>query len=208
MQLQKKGPVKRKQVRNPEKTRNNLLRAGIRLFSERGYTGVAVDEIVATAGCNKRMLYHYYENKDGLYVAVLESVFSRLERMEIEFLREESDLGKCLENLMEQYFAFLEENPEFVHLLMWENLNRAQFLSRHPQLLSKNPVVAELQRILKKKHQNIGAQHLIIQLYSVCFIYQSNKYTLTHTMGLDLHDPKVRRAGIRQAARLMLEGLR
>ena len=200
--------VKVKQTRNPEKTRNNLLRAGIRLFSARGYTGVSVDEIVARAGCNKRMLYHYFQNKDGLYVAVLESVFSRLEEIEVGFLREESDLGKCVENLLERYFDFLEENPDFVHLLMWENLNQARFLSRHPQLLSKNPVVEELQRILDKKRRKISAQHLLIQLYSICFIYQSNKYTFSHTIGLDLHKKAVRREGVRQAAQIILYGLR
>ena len=54
--------------RNPVRTRSRLLAAGVKLFAARGYHGVAVDEIVAVARCNKRMLYHYFGDKEGLYV--------------------------------------------------------------------------------------------------------------------------------------------
>lgn len=203
-----KKEVKSKHSRNPARTRRNLLGAAMHLFSARGYSGVSVDEIVARAGCNKRMLYHYFGNKDGLYVAVLESVFARLEVIEVSFLRDEKDLNKCLKGLLVQYFEFLEDNPDFVQLLMWENLNQGRFLVRHPELLSKSPVVEELRRILGRKKPWVSVQHLIIQLYAVCFIYHSNRHTFSHTIGIDLHDRAVRQEGMEQAARIILRGLR
>lgn len=143
------------------KNRAKILDAGIRLFSERGVTGVSVDEIVLKAGCIKRMLYHYFGNKEGLYVAVLKNVFARLEELEMDFFKEIDDPEECLK------------------------------------------------RAAKAGHvrKGLNARHLLIQLYSVPFIYESNQHTLTHTLGLDLHDPKRRRRGVAQATSVLLHGL-
>ncbi len=205
-----KGP---KQKRNPEKTRAGILEAGISLFSERGFTGVSVDEIVDKAGCNKRMLYHYFGNKDGLYVAVLKNVFARLEVLEMDFFREIDDPEECLNHLLQQYLDFLEGCPEFVRLLMWENLNGGSFIDRHPEILTKSPVMRAFENFLKRAakaghaRKGLNARHLLIQLYSVPFIYQSNQHTLTRTLDFDLHDPKRRRRGVAQATNLLLHGL-
>jgi TetR/AcrR family transcriptional regulator len=203
-----------KRVRDPGKTRAALLQAGIRLFCLRGYTGVSVDTIVVKANCNKRMLYHYFGNKEGLYVAVLKSVFAKLETIEVGMLHGKEGLGEVLEGLLESYFDFLEKNPEFVRLLMWENLNEGRFLAKHPDLLLKNPVMDELKAVLRQGSQGsqgnfkeLDSRHLLIQLYAISFIYHSNQSTFTHTLGLDLHDKKVRRAGVRQATELLLRGL-
>jgi len=200
-----------KRVRNPGKTRASLLKAGIRLFCRKGYTGVSVDEIVAKANCNKRMLYHYFGNKEGLYVSVLESVFAKLEMIEVGMLQRTENLSDVLEGLLESYFNFLEKNPEFVRLLMWENLNEGRFLAKHPDLLLKNPVVKELKAVLRqspREHlKKIDSRHLLIQLYAISFIYHSNRSTFTHTLGLNLHDKNVRRTGVRQATAVILQGL-
>lgn len=41
-------------------------------FAGRGYAGARVDRLAATARVNKRMLYHYFGDKQGLYRAVLD----------------------------------------------------------------------------------------------------------------------------------------
>lgn len=186
----------------------DILKAGIFLFSTYGYDGISVDQIVARAGCNKRMLYHYFGNKGGLYVAVLKEAFTKLEEIEIESLKSEDNLKEALIGLICRYFDFLEENREFFRLLMWENLSEARFISKHPELLSKSKVLGELKRILARNKISFCPRHLLIQLYSICYIYYSNRFTLSYTIGLDLKDPKVRRKGVLQAANIMIEGLR
>jgi TetR/AcrR family transcriptional regulator len=58
--------TKKKVTRNPDRTKANLLKAATALFSEKGYHGVTVDEIVSLAGVNKRMVYHYYGSKEDI----------------------------------------------------------------------------------------------------------------------------------------------
>ncbi len=180
-----------KQTRNPEKTRAKLLQAGKDLFSMNGYSGVAVDDIVATAGCNKRMLYHYFENKDGLYLAVLRDVFAKFEAIEENFADESEDPRGSLRNLIERYFKFLRNNSDFTRLLMWENLNQGKCFAEHPGLLSKSPILQRLDRILAKANPSsrnsfaIDARRLLIAIIGLCFVPFSNCHSLRHTIGVD-----------------------
>jgi AcrR family transcriptional regulator len=52
--------------------RARLLEAGTALFAERGYTGTTVREIVARAGVSKPVLYYYFKNKEGIFLAILD----------------------------------------------------------------------------------------------------------------------------------------
>ena len=199
--------------RDPQKTRAHLLNAGVKLFSQRGYDGVSVDEIVHQAGVNKRMLYHYYGNKDGLYVEVLRVVFAELESLEIAVLTGDVSTADAIRNVLKEYFAFLEEHPEFVSLLMWENLHRGRFLDVHPNLLSKSKVLAQLREIVVRARaageidQDLDVRHLLVLLYGACFIYQSNRFTLRHTMELDCQHPSVLRDGLCLAQNIIVRGL-
>jgi AcrR family transcriptional regulator len=52
-------------------TREQLLAVGRRLFQERSFDEISIDDIAAAAGVSKGLLYHYFEGKRGLYVATL-----------------------------------------------------------------------------------------------------------------------------------------
>jgi AcrR family transcriptional regulator len=54
-------------------TREQLLDAGRRLFGERAFDEISIDDIAAAAGVSKGLLYHYFEGKRGLYVATLQA---------------------------------------------------------------------------------------------------------------------------------------
>lgn len=57
--------------RNPERTRRKILDAAVDEFAARGYAGARVDRIAASAGVNKRMIYHHFGNKLGVFEAAL-----------------------------------------------------------------------------------------------------------------------------------------
>ena len=58
-------------MRNPEQTRLKLVATATQLLLSKGAEGLRVDEVAAVAGVNKRMIYHYFDNKEGLYRGVL-----------------------------------------------------------------------------------------------------------------------------------------
>ncbi len=62
----------------PEKTRAAILKSALEEFAQEGVTGARTDEIARRAGVNKALLYYYFKDKEGLYAAALEQVFSGL----------------------------------------------------------------------------------------------------------------------------------
>ena len=123
----------RKKMRPPN-TRARLLKTAIGLFSRDGYNGVSVDKIVNAAGVNKRMVYHYFGNKENLYHAALLEVYQRLERLELEIFQKTQSPDETLKHILSSYFTFLADNPEFVNLLLWENLNQGRAIQKHGHL--------------------------------------------------------------------------
>ncbi len=209
------SPVRlsKRRVRDPVRTKASLLAAGITHFARHGYHGVSVDEIVATAGCNKRMLYHYFGDKEGLYAAVLQAVYVRMEQVEMEPLPAEATTADVVREMMARHFNFLARDPEFVNLLMWENLNEGRILARHPDLLTKTPVIDRLREVLDaaKRRGEIGdvgdVRHLLILMMGMCFIYFANRHTLHQAIGLDLDRPQVQAEGLAMAQRMFLASL-
>jgi AcrR family transcriptional regulator len=58
-------------VRNPDRTRDRILEAAFVEFAAKGFVGARVDEIARRADVNKRMLYHYFGDKEGLFGVLL-----------------------------------------------------------------------------------------------------------------------------------------
>jgi AcrR family transcriptional regulator len=98
--------------RDPEGTRRRILAAALEEFATVGLAGARVDRIAAAAQVNKRMLYHYFGSKEGLYAALLESRFRRLEETALAA----TALGHA------EFSAADAADARLVRLLMWEAL--------------------------------------------------------------------------------------
>src|SRR5260221_12709980 len=69
-------------VRDPERTRAWILGAATGEFARHGLGGARVDRIAERAGSNKRMLYYYFGDKEGLFQAVLEQTYADIRSAE------------------------------------------------------------------------------------------------------------------------------
>lgn len=96
--------------------KENILKVALKLFSDKGYQSVGVQEIVTTANITKPTLYHYYGNKKGLLESILKRYYSEM----IDKLKKVSlydgDLIKTLISFTEEYFNYSEQNKEFFYL--------------------------------------------------------------------------------------------
>ena len=55
-------------------TKDRILAAGVAEFAAKGFAGARVDRIARQAQSNKRLIYHYFGSKEGLYEAVVTAV--------------------------------------------------------------------------------------------------------------------------------------
>jgi len=194
-------------------TRQRILQTAVRLFARKGYDGASVDEIVAQANINKRMVYHYFRNKDGLYAAALEEVFERLAGVEAQIFQDHPSADAAMERITLAWFEFLRSNPEFTALLHWENLQGGRHLKTLPPSVSKAPLLEQLGRVIDdgiasgQIRPEIDRRYMLINLIGICMVYFSNRHTLSHTVGLDLEDPETLREGVRHAVSLIRHGI-
>lgn len=205
------------QTRNPERTRARLLKAAIRLFSTKGFHGVSVDAIVAEAKVNKRLVYHYFGSKEQLYLAALEAVFSRLGEHAPQAAAgsatgDNRPADVKLRELFSLTFDFLDANPEFIRLLLWENLEQGRHVTSAPERLSKNPFMDRFDAVVAEGVRSgsfrapADRRHLLVNFIGLCFIYYSNRHSLA--VSLQLKDsPNEREARLAQITDLVLNGL-
>jgi len=99
-------------------TESKLLESALALFSERGYRGASIREIIERAGVTRPVLYYYFKNKEDLFCRLVESSFADLES-DLEVIM--GSPGACrskLTALMGTTFSRAESNPEMVRLLL------------------------------------------------------------------------------------------
>lgn len=199
--------------RNPLRTRRRILEAAIRLFAAHGYHAVSVDQIVAAARINKRMVYHYFGSKEALFGEALHAVYSTLESIEFHAVERGRGPREKLTRLIESYFEFLESNPEFTQLLLWENLEKGRHIAKGSHPLTKNPFMERFRSIIEQGiadgefRPDLDVPHLLIHFIGLCFIYHSNRFSLSQGLSMDLGDARVRAQGLDQVINLVFEGV-
>ena len=102
-------------ARDPQRTRNRILAAAIAEFSAEGFAGARVARIARRARINKRMLYHYFGNKEDLFREILDRK-----------LRERSgwvaEAPAALGESLSAWFRMACDDREFIRLMQWEAL--------------------------------------------------------------------------------------
>lgn len=199
--------------RNPRRTRARILRTATKVFAAKGPDAARVDDIAAQARINKRMLYHYFSNKEGLYLSVLTEVYDRIGQMSTEVIAKAKDVRDLLDGLLREYFAFLQKNPEFVALLNWENSSRAEGLRKIKLSSPARSFLIAFHRALGKEqknfniHEDVDIKYLMIACLALCSYYFTNRHTLSVVFEMDLDDPINMEQWIEHARRLILDGV-
>jgi AcrR family transcriptional regulator len=104
-------------IRNPERTRELILSAALKEFSQNGFAGARVDVVARRARVNKRMLYHYFTDKRGLFEEVLRRRMSDRNRWAAP--EDPAELAPF-------WFDLMWRDVDWIRLLEWEALQVAE----------------------------------------------------------------------------------
>lgn len=207
--------VKGVATRRPEVTRGRILKAATREFSARGLGGARVDAIAARAGVNKRMLYHYFGNKEAMFRAVLESAYEDIRRREEALDLTHLPPVAALRELVTFTFDYFLINPHFIALLNSENLHRARHIRRSGRVGAiNNPIVRTLAEVLARGGKagvfraGIDPIQLYISIAGVSYFYFSNIHTLSTIFDRDLRARAALKERATHVVELMLNALR
>lgn len=170
--------------RDPTATQKRILEAAKHEFARSGLGGARVDKIAAKAKSNKRMLYHYFGNKEALFRRTLEDAYGDFRRAEAELNIEADDPATALRRLMEFTWSYYLANPEFITLVNSENLHKARHLKTSTLMDDMNRAFVERMRQLLKRgaaagvfRPNLDPVQILIALAGLGFHYLNNRYT-------------------------------
>ncbi|MEO3999432.1 TetR family transcriptional regulator [Mesorhizobium sp. CAU 1732] len=196
-------------------TKERILQAALAEFCNHGYAGANIARIVAAASCNVRMIYHYYDNKDGLYRACLERVYAQLRASEEELHFWDASPSEGIAKLTRFTFEYMWNNPQFPRMMINENLNEGRFVRDISSVNSSSrPLLEHIELLVDrgletgefKRRQN--ALDIYLTILALSFIHISNLHTLMATFGFDARSPDFLERRREQAVDIVLAHLR
>ena len=174
-------------ARDPERTVADILAVATREFADKGLAGARIDAIAAATRTSKRMIYYYFGSKEGLYVAALEEAYRSMRQTEATIRIAELEPVEALRQLVAQTFDYQRGHPDFVRLVMTENIHRGEFLARSKTIRELNlPAIDALGALYRRGvdsglfRAGIDLVDLHLSISSLCFFYVANQ----HTFGL------------------------
>ncbi len=189
----KPSPPAVKRKRDPERTRAAILAAATLEFSARGYEGTRVGSITRRAKVNKRMLYHYFGGKEGLYLAVLEGRYADIRTAEAELDLTHREPVEGMRELIHFTWNYFLDHPEFLSILATENQHRARFLKQSGRIVQLNsPLIDAIRLVLAKGaaqkifKPDVDPVQLYISIAALGYFYLSNRWTLSTIFRRDL----------------------
>jgi TetR/AcrR family transcriptional regulator len=187
---------KRPKRRDAEHTKSRLLAAAVREFSTHGFSGARIERIVTAARSNMKLLYEHYGDKDGLYLAVLESVYAKLRESESKLQLSSRDPVEALKALVEFTYDHFRANHDFVRLTSGENLLRGRYIRASKQIPEmSSPLIAALGDVLRRGiasgdfRRSADALQIYVSIVALSCHHLNNRYTLSAAFRTDLSDP-------------------
>ena len=187
----------RKRVRDPDGARKDILAVATDEFARNGFSGARVDEIASRTRTSKRMIYYYFTDKEGLFVAVLEAAYARIRSVEAELDLASLPPEEALRKLTELTFDYQNANPDFVRLVMVENIHNGVHLARSKAIEALNVSALEALRDIYERGLASGAFRKgidIIDLHmtisALSFFNVANRATFSRIFNRDMASRK------------------
>lgn len=112
----------KRRARQREETRNRIIEAAARAFSERGFRGASTREIAARAGVNQGLITYHFRSKERLWKAALDRIFDQLAGTLQEWVgrSDSADPRERGREAVRRYVRFAAAHPELFRLMVEE----------------------------------------------------------------------------------------
>jgi AcrR family transcriptional regulator len=186
-----------KRARDSALTKESILRAATFEFCRNGLGGARVEAIAQRAKANMRLLYAYFGDKDGLYLAVLEHVYTEIRAAEQALNLDGLEPVAAMRGLINFTFDFFEGHQNYIALINNENLQRGRYLRKSHKIADSTlPLVASMESILRRGvsaglfRSGVDPIQLYVSITAMSYFHVSNRHTLSAMFDKDLGEAK------------------
>ncbi len=141
---------RRGRAHDAEGAREAILNAAEAVFAEHGFDGARIDAIAKASGYNSSLLFHYFDDKLGLYTEVIKRADREMSELQARvltpLLADETNVTNArafkalLEVIVTTIFDYLIERPRFIRMVLWEQAEGWQTYARIIPRLSTEDV--------------------------------------------------------------------
>lgn len=151
------------------KQKQKLLDAALTLLAEKNYNNISIRELGKLAGVNSAMVSYYFDNKEGLFIALLDHMatvhFSKIQQL--------ANSKEPIKALISAFIGLLNENPGLVHLVHTQGMSeespfRTALINRFPKRMAIIlPALIEEQKSLGIFRENVNAKYAAFSLINL-----------------------------------------
>ncbi len=197
--LRTRPPLRRMGSRGkPEESRAAILQAAAHEFAAHGVAGARTDAIAREARVNKALLYYYFKDKETLYGAVLDDVFSGLKSAVFEVLDSQLPPREKIMAYAGAYFDFIASNQLYPRLMQREMMRAREGHSLHIDKVIKSYIqpiflrVSEVMRegIAKGEFRNVNPVHFVPSMVAMIVFYFSSAPMMQKIVGFNPLTPE------------------
>ena len=181
---------------DPERTMADIIEVATREFAEKGLAGARIDVIAEAMRTSKRMIYYYFGSKEGLYVRVLEEAYRRIRAIETELHLEDLAPEDALPRLVGFTVDYQLANPDFIRLVMTENIHRGEYLAQSKLIQKLNvPAIEGLRGVYERGvragvfRSGLDAVDLHMSISALSFFNTANRHTFALIFKRDFDSP-------------------
>jgi AcrR family transcriptional regulator len=205
----------KRRTNDPDGTRRNIVEVATKEFAQKGYSGARVDAIAARTRTSKRMIYYYFGSKEGLYLAVLEEAYRSIRREEATLDLESPPPEAALRMLIENTFDYYTRHPEFVRLVMNENIMEGVHMARSKTISKLNVTVIDaLSRLVARGQKarifrrDIDPIELHMSISALGIFNVANRATFSTIFRRDMTSPQALKARREEIVEIILRHVR
>ena len=201
--------------RDPERTQADLLAVATEEFARDGFFGARVDKIAARSRTTKRMIYYYFEDKRGLYTAVLEKAYADIRAEEQALELGGMPPATAMATLIRHTIDYHDTHPHLARLVTVENGLDAQNLRVSRRQADLNlPIVLLIDDILERGRasgefvREVRGVELHLLMSALALFRITNAPTIKATFGIDMRTQESKQVATELLVSLVLTWLR
>jgi TetR/AcrR family transcriptional regulator len=128
-------------------TQKRLLDAAEREFAQRGYAGARLKDIAAVAGVQTTLIHHYFDDKGGLYRAVLDRALLPTQVQSWDLLNARTDVESLVRGFVSLLIHFHAAHRNLLAIMRHEAVTGSEVL---PEILRERmaPVAGAVTRLV------------------------------------------------------------
>jgi AcrR family transcriptional regulator len=173
--------------------RESILDVALKLFADKGYDAVGVQEVVDAAGITKPTLYHYFGSKYGLLEAILDTGFGRLmDKVSGPMNSSDSDVRERLFNVAKAFLTFAVDDGiffSFMLSLMYSPRSSDSYKAVKPHLLNLYQNVIDM---FMRASDQLGNMNGRQEQFAMGFLGLLNQYAYTYSEKTPVMDEELK----------------